>query len=93
MCIISFSFGKLLRDLKKSVRNKAKPEESIIQAWVAYEALTFCGMYLKDVETTFNHPRNNDGGVGKEKLSVFAQIARLFGDPISGESFSKKTWR
>nr|CBL94159.1 putative transposase tnp2 [Malus domestica] len=44
-----------------------------------------------DVETTFNRPpRNNDEGVRKEKLSVFAQIARPFGDPICGESFSKK---
>ena len=87
MCIVSFSFGRLLGDLKKSVRNKAKPEGSIIQAWVAYEVLTFCGMYLKDHETTFNRPpRNNDGGVRKEKLSVFAQIARPFGDPICGES-------
>ncbi|CAN6704652.1 unnamed protein product [Malus baccata var. baccata] len=69
----------LLGDLKKSVRNKVKPEGSIIQAWVSYEELTFCGMYLKDVETTFNcPPRNNDG------------VARPFGDPICGESFSKK---
>ena len=72
-------------------KTKRNPEGSIIQAWVAYEALIFCGMYLKDVETTFNHPpRNNDGGLRKEKLSVFAQIARPLGDPICGESFSKK---
>ncbi|CAN6679884.1 unnamed protein product [Malus baccata var. baccata] len=51
----------------------------------------FCAMYLEDVETAFNRPqRNNDGGVRKEKLSVFAQIARPFGDPIKGESFTKK---
>ncbi|KAM2031883.1 hypothetical protein ACFX1T_013965 [Malus domestica] len=86
-----YPIERLFGDLKKSVRNKAKPERSIIQAWVSYEALTFCGMYLKDVETTFNRPpRNNDGGVPKEKLSVFAQVARPFGDPICGESFSKK---
>ncbi|KAB2622120.1 hypothetical protein D8674_024302 [Pyrus ussuriensis x Pyrus communis] len=48
-------------------------------------------MYLEDVETTFNRSqRNNDGGVRKEKLSVFAQIARPFGDPVKGESFTKK---
>ena len=46
-------------------------------------------MYLKDVETAFNRPqRNNDGGMKKEKLSVFAQSARPFGDPGRGESFS-----
>ncbi|CAN6546998.1 unnamed protein product [Malus baccata var. baccata] len=64
---IKFPDG-LLGDLKKSVRNKAKPEGSIIQTWVAYEVLTFCGMYLKDVETNFNRPlRNNDGGVNQLK--------------------------
>ncbi|KAB2599488.1 hypothetical protein D8674_009759 [Pyrus ussuriensis x Pyrus communis] len=76
--------------LKKCVRNRAKPEGSLVEAWVAYESLTFCAMYLEDVETTFNRPqRNNDGGVRKEKLSVFAQIARPFGDPVNGESFTK----
>ncbi|CAL8997874.1 unnamed protein product, partial [Prunus brigantina] len=70
---------------------RAKPEGSIIEAWVQYESLTFCGMYLQDVDTAFNRPqRNNDGGVRNEKLSVFAQRARPFGDPVRGESFSRK---
>ncbi|CAL2256785.1 unnamed protein product [Prunus armeniaca] len=81
---------KLLGELKKSVRNRAKPEGSIVEAWVQYESLTFCGMYLKDVETVFNRPqRNHDGGMRNEKLSVFAQSARPFGDPGRGESFSR----
>ncbi|BBG99424.1 hypothetical protein Prudu_009115 [Prunus dulcis] len=72
-----YPIERLLGELKKSVRNRAKPEGSIIEAWVQYESLTFCGMYLKDVETAFNRPqRNNDGGMRKEKLSVFAQSAR-----------------
>ncbi|BBH02368.1 hypothetical protein Prudu_012908 [Prunus dulcis] len=65
-----YPIERLLGELKKSV-NRAKPEGSIIEAWVQYESLTFCGMYLKDVETAFNRPqRNNDGGMRK-KLSVF----------------------
>ncbi|BBN68084.1 hypothetical protein Prudu_274S000500 [Prunus dulcis] len=84
-----YPIERLLGELKKSVRNRAKPEGSIIEAWV-HESLTFCGMYLKDVETAFNRPqRNNDGGMRKEKLSVFAQSARPFGDPGRGESFSR----
>ncbi|BBN70257.1 hypothetical protein Prudu_1452S000200 [Prunus dulcis] len=56
-----YPIERLLGELKKSVRNRAKPEGSIIEAWVQYESLTFCGMYLKDVETAFNRPqRNND---------------------------------
>ncbi|BBH03831.1 transposable element gene [Prunus dulcis] len=48
-----YPIERLLGELKKSVRNRAKPEGSIIEAWVQYESLTFCGMYLKDVETAF----------------------------------------
>ncbi|BBH01705.1 transposable element gene [Prunus dulcis] len=71
-----YPIERLLGELKKSVRNRAKPEGSIIEAWVQYESLTFCGMYLKDVETAFNRSQhNNDGGMRKEKLSVFAQSA------------------
>ncbi|KAI5318224.1 hypothetical protein L3X38_037932 [Prunus dulcis] len=48
---------------------KAKPEGSIIEAWVQYELLTLCGTYLKDVETTFNRPqRNNNGDLPFTKL-------------------------
>ncbi|KAI5339083.1 hypothetical protein L3X38_018355 [Prunus dulcis] len=35
---------RLLGELKKSVRNRAKPEGSILEAWVQYESLTFCGI-------------------------------------------------
>ena len=42
-------------------------------------------MYLKDADMAFNRPQgNNDGGVRKEKLSVFAQSARPFGDLVRG---------
>ncbi|KAB2632222.1 hypothetical protein D8674_028469 [Pyrus ussuriensis x Pyrus communis] len=89
-CRWMYPIERYLGELKKCVRNKAKPEGSLVEAWVAYESLTFCAMYLQDVETTFNRPQlNNDGGVRKEKLSVFAQIARPFGDPVKGESLTK----
>ncbi|KAI5335975.1 hypothetical protein L3X38_026109 [Prunus dulcis] len=39
-----YPIERLLGELKKSVRNRAKPEGSIIEAWVQYESLTFCGM-------------------------------------------------
>ncbi|BBN69008.1 hypothetical protein Prudu_690S000100 [Prunus dulcis] len=81
---------KLLGELKKSVGNRAKPEGSIIEAWVQYESLTFCGMYLKVVEMAFNCPQhNNEGGMRNEKLSVFVQSPRPFGDPGRGELFSR----
>ncbi|BBN69322.1 hypothetical protein Prudu_884S000100 [Prunus dulcis] len=85
-----YPIERLLGELKKSVRNRAKPEGSIIEAWVQYKSLTFCGKYLKYVEMSLNCPqRNNDGGMINEKLSVFAQSARPLGDPGRGESFSE----
>ncbi|CAL8134261.1 unnamed protein product [Prunus armeniaca] len=54
-----YPIERLLGELKKSVCNRAKPEGSIVEAWVQYESLTFCG------------------------------IARPFGDPGRGESFSR----
>ncbi|CAL9013163.1 unnamed protein product [Prunus brigantina] len=85
-----YPIERLLGELKQSVRNRAKPEGSIVEAWIQYESLTFCRMYLKDVETVFNRlQRNYDGGMRNEKLSVFAQSARPFGYPGRGQSFSR----
>ncbi|CAL2272024.1 unnamed protein product [Prunus armeniaca] len=43
-----------------------------------------------DVDMAFNHPqRNKDRGLRNEKLSVFAQSVRPFGDPVRGELFSE----
>ncbi|KAI5335864.1 hypothetical protein L3X38_025998 [Prunus dulcis] len=39
-----YPIERLLGELKKSVRNRAKPEGSIIEAWVQYESITFCGI-------------------------------------------------
>ncbi|KAI5333401.1 hypothetical protein L3X38_023532 [Prunus dulcis] len=39
-----YPIERLLGELKKSVRNRAKPEGSIVEAWVQYESLTFCGI-------------------------------------------------
>ncbi|BBN67502.1 transposable element gene, partial [Prunus dulcis] len=64
-----YPIERLLGELKKSVRNRAKPEGSIIEAWVQYESLTFCGMYLKDVETVFNRPHAIMTEVNKLKSS------------------------
>ncbi|KAI5348850.1 hypothetical protein L3X38_001737 [Prunus dulcis] len=41
-----YPIERLLGELKKSVRNRAKPEGSIIEAWVQYESLTFCGIFI-----------------------------------------------
>jgi hypothetical protein len=54
-----YPIERRLYTLKRSVRNKACPEGSIVEAYVADEALIFCSRYMDDVETRFNRlPRN-----------------------------------
>lgn len=61
------------------MQNKARPEGSISEAYVSYESLTFCALYLRNVETSFKWPeRNINRGLREAKLSVFMQIARPF---------------
>ena len=40
--------------LKGYVRNWARPEGSITEAYITNEALTFCSSYMEDVVTRFN---------------------------------------
>ncbi|KAM1948029.1 hypothetical protein ACFX15_008273 [Malus domestica] len=74
-----YPIERLLGRYKRYVQNKAHPKGSITAVYLSNESLTFCGMYLRNVESSFNRrERNIDGGVQLEKLSVFAQIAKLF---------------
>ncbi|GKD26955.1 hypothetical protein Tco_1233169, partial [Tanacetum coccineum] len=71
-----FPFERYMKKLKNYVRNKAKPEGSIAEGYVAEEALTFCSRYLKDdVETRFNDglPEQTD------KFQVFRSVCKPTG--------------
>lgn len=62
--------------------NKARPEGSIAEGYIANECLTFCSMYLEGIETRFNRDeRNHDGGEREDntRLSVFSQSLRPLG--------------
>nr|XP_033511982.1 uncharacterized protein LOC104096129 isoform X1 [Nicotiana tomentosiformis]XP_033511983.1 uncharacterized protein LOC104096129 isoform X2 [Nicotiana tomentosiformis] len=54
-----------LGHFKSFVRNKAQPEGSIAEGYLAEESLTFCSRYIEDIETRFNRPRRvrNDPNV------------------------------
>ncbi|GJU32846.1 F-box domain containing protein [Tanacetum coccineum] len=54
-----FPFERYMKKLKGYVRNKAKPEGSIAEGYVAEEALTFSSHYFWDVTTKFNRPDHN----------------------------------
>ncbi|XP_015690674.1 uncharacterized protein LOC107303903 [Oryza brachyantha] len=69
--------------LKRFVRNMARPEGSIAEAYVANECLTACSRYFDDVDT-----RHNRAGRNKERvpmstcgLSIFQHGANLLGAP------------
>ncbi|GJS31474.1 hypothetical protein Tco_0492094 [Tanacetum coccineum] len=76
-----FPFERYMKKLKNYVRNKAKPEGSIAEGYVAEEALTFCSRYLKDdVETRFNRlGRNDDGLPQPDKFEVFRSVCKPMG--------------
>ncbi|KAM1523267.1 hypothetical protein ACFX10_013309 [Malus domestica] len=85
-CRWMYPVERLLGTYKKSVRNKARPEGSIVEAHMAYESSTFCSMYLCDVETEFTRlERNNDGDDTNALISVFAQKARPIGGHLMVE--------
>ncbi|XP_026452340.1 uncharacterized protein LOC113352780 [Papaver somniferum] len=77
-----YPIERYLRTLKQYVRNKARLEGSIAEAYINNECLTFCSMYLHGIETRFNREdRNHNGDSGQpvKGLSVFSNNARPLG--------------
>ncbi|KAK6137042.1 hypothetical protein DH2020_029215 [Rehmannia glutinosa] len=91
-----YPIERSLCDLKQSVRNKAHPEGSVAEAYIAKECLTFCSMYLRGIETRFNREeRNNDIEID-DSLVIFSQRCRPFGATkfveLSEEEFNMPQW-
>ena len=77
-------FIKYIRHLKKNVKNKAKVEGSIYNAYIVEEASTFCSHYFEPhMNSRFQQvPRNDDGGHVEEvegNLSIFAYPSQPYG--------------
>ncbi|KAL3615942.1 hypothetical protein CASFOL_040236 [Castilleja foliolosa] len=91
-----YPIERFLCGLKQSVRNKARPEGSVAEAYIAKECLTFCSMYLKGIETRFNRDdRNNDIEL-EDSLPIFSQKCRPVGSTtylnLSVEELKALTW-
>ena len=71
-----YPFERYMKKLKNYVGNKARPEGSIAEGYVADEALTFCSMYFKGVETRFNRLDRNEDEVVPRNLEVFKSQCR-----------------
>ncbi|KAL0546655.1 hypothetical protein IC582_016567 [Cucumis melo] len=57
-----------LRTLKQYVRNKARPEGSIAEAYVMNESNTFCSRYLRGIETRFTRDERNDDTIVENEV-------------------------
>lgn len=72
--------------MKNNVRNKAKVEGSICNAYLVEEASSFCAHYFEPTVYTRHRkvPRNTDGGgfdleEHPEMISIFKRFGRSFG--------------
>ncbi|XP_016482962.1 uncharacterized protein LOC107803711 [Nicotiana tabacum] len=69
-----------LGHFKSFVRNKAQPEGSISEGYLAEESLTFCSRYIEDIEARFNRPRHvrDDPNVTEPsgRSSIFPQLGK-----------------
>nr|GFB27651.1 hypothetical protein [Tanacetum cinerariifolium] len=74
-----YPFERYMKKLKGYVRNKAKPEGSIVEGYVAEEALTFSSHYFRDVTTKFNPKPEGSiakGYVAEEALTFSSHYFR-----------------
>ncbi|GJY09683.1 reverse transcriptase domain-containing protein [Tanacetum coccineum] len=65
-----FPFERYMKKLKGYVRNKAKPEGSIVEGYVAEEALTFSSYYFRDIRQ--RHVENDPGVSATSELFALA---------------------
>ncbi|WVZ18489.1 hypothetical protein V8G54_005811 [Vigna mungo] len=67
------------------VRNKAQPEGSIAEGYLAEESLTFCSRYIEDIETRFNRQRRVCDNPNDNECFV-SSIFPLGGKVVGGSS-------
>ena len=67
--------------LKSYIRNRAHPEASIAEGYLADECMTLCSRYMQSVETRFNRLNRNYENVNghDESLAIFSHSGRQLG--------------
>ncbi|KAG8379093.1 hypothetical protein BUALT_Bualt07G0052300 [Buddleja alternifolia] len=86
---------RYLYKLKQYVGNKAFPEGSMAEGYIVEECLTFCSMYLNDIETQFNKAERNyerHRDRSRERLSAFSENSRLVGKGVY-DYLDEKSWK
>ncbi|XP_038972262.1 uncharacterized protein LOC120104718 [Phoenix dactylifera] len=74
-----YPIERYLVRLKEYVRNRAYPEGSIAEGYIADECLTFCSRYLEGVETAFNRPQRNYDIIHNAEEYKFSSGGRFVG--------------
>jgi len=83
--------------LKRFVRNMARPEGSIAEAYMANECMTACSRYFDDVDTRHNREGRNKERVPRSTcgLSIFHHGANLLGAPrltYDAKDYDRMVW-
>ncbi|TYK07924.1 uncharacterized protein E5676_scaffold265G00360 [Cucumis melo var. makuwa] len=63
-----YSIERSLLTLKQYVRNKARPEGSIVEAYVMNESSTFYSRYLSGIETRLFRDERNDDSIPEDEI-------------------------
>jgi hypothetical protein len=75
-----YPIERRLGTLKNFVRNRAKPEGSIAEAYMASDTLTFCSRYMADIENRFNQDDGSGGEMAlPDDISIFRHGVTLVG--------------
>jgi len=75
-----YPIERRLGTFKRFIRNKARPEGSIAEAYTAYECMTQCSTYFSDIINRFTRPKRNlDGDMSPNGYSIFAHGINLLG--------------
>ena len=73
---------RYLWQLKKYIRNKARPEGSIAEWYIVQEAMTFSTQYFRGIQPKFSMRTRDDEKLQHKRnyaLEVFHPIGRLIG--------------
>lgn len=76
---------RYLGKLKSYVRNKARPEGSIAESYLAHECMAFCSGYLEGFSTKHNQPSRNHDKPNENESAMYANESTLFppvGNPL-----------
>lgn len=72
--------------LKSYVRNRAQPEGSIAEGYLAEEVLTFCSQYLEGIETRINRPARVDDVPDNRDSTLLSSIFPSIGKAVGAFS-------